>query len=177
MEPIDIYNSFDLKSAKRAGRNAKLIYNIAKFGRKGLKVNPATVYIDAVISVGEAMSSFYGYQKEKEITTQLDSRLKTLIHTYDNKKVEFIEIEKKLGIDLKSNVDLKHSELKNIREEWITLYKPVYENSMTYLSYLKDKLEIIRVEYPNSDRIKTIELKFSEAIEAHISATLFIIGG
>jgi len=177
MELIDIYNSFDFKSAKRAGRNARLIYNIAKFGRKGLKINPATVYIDAVISVGEAISAFYGYQKAKEITKQLDGRLKTLRHTYKNKELKFNEIEKRLGIDLNSNVELKHRELENAREEWITLYKPVYENSKKYLSYLKKKVESIRVEYPSSDKIKNIEEKFSEAIEAHISATLFIIGG
>lgn len=177
MEPIDIYNSFNIGSAKRVGRNAKLIYNVAKFGRKGLKVNPATVYIDAVISVGEAISAFYGYQKAKEITTQLNSQLDTLRVAYQNKTVEFKEIEKRLGLDLESDKKLRQQELEDIRKKWITIYKPVYENSLRYLFNLKENLSKIRLEYPHCDRVKDIENKFSEAVEAHVSATLFIIGG
>ncbi len=72
MKSIDIYNSFEFDQVNRVGRNAKLIFNFAKFGRKGIsKVNPTTVYIDAVISVGESIVSFYQYQKAKEITEQL----------------------------------------------------------------------------------------------------------
>jgi hypothetical protein len=65
METIDIYNSFKMDIAKKIGRNAKLIYNFSRYRSKAItKINPTTVYIDAIIS-------FYEYQKAKEITTQL----------------------------------------------------------------------------------------------------------
>lgn len=176
MEPIDIYNSFDKKRAQRIGRNAKIIYNVAKFGRKGLKVNPATVYFDAVISVGEAVVAFYQYQQAKEITKQLQIELKTLRHQISNKQLEFEAMEKTLNIDLTSKVKLNKIELDNIKEKWTTHYKPIYEYSKKYLFTIKKKLEIIRKEYPDSEQLQQLEIKFKEAISSHISASLFIIG-
>jgi hypothetical protein len=175
MEPIDIYNSFDKKRAQRIGRNAKIIYKVAKFGRKGLKANPATVYVDAVISVGEAVVAFYQYQQAKEITKQLKVELKTLRHQISNKQKEFEAIENTLNIDLTSKVELNKKELDNIKEKWTTHYKPIYEYSKKYLFRIKKKLEIIRKEYPDSEQLQQLEIKFKEAIESHISASLFII--
>lgn len=177
MEPIDIYNSFDKNTAQRIGRNAKIIYNISKYGRKGLKVNPATVYLDAVISVGEAVVAFYQYQQAKEITKQLNIELDTLKHQYSNKQKEFKEIESRLRIDLNLKVELNKKELEQIRKKWTTTFKAVYDYSQKYLYSVKNRLVNIRNEYPNSERIQSLELKYKEAIESHISASLFIIGG
>ena len=46
-----------------------------------------------------------------------------------------------------------------------------------YLFQLKERLTKIRTEYPDSERIDDIEIKYAQAVEIHISATLFIIGG
>ncbi len=178
MEPIDIYNSFEMDKAKKIGRNAKIIYNFAKYGSKGLtKINPATVYIDAVISVGEAVVSFYQYQNAKEITKQLIMDLDKIKHEFSNKKIEVGVIEKTLKRENKASIELKQKELGDARGNWNTTLKPIYEHSKNYLYKLKENFETIRKEYPSSDRIKDIEKKYKEALEANISATLFIIGG
>ncbi len=178
MKPIDIYNSFELDQAKRIGRNAKLIYNVVKFGRKGIsKVNPTTVYIDAVISVGESIVSFYQYQKAKEITKQLRIDLDRIKHEFENKKKELEKREYAIKQDVESNIKLTQKELENAKEKWKTILKPVYEHSKKYLYNCKARLEIIKTEYPASERVQKIEKKYKEAVEAYISATLSIIGG
>lgn len=175
MEPIDIYNSFNKSKARRIGRNARIIYNVSKFGRKGLKVNPATVYFDAVISVGEALVSFYQYQQAKEITKQLQIELDTLKHEILNKQKEFEAIENTFNIELNAEVELNKKKLENIKEKWTNHYKPIYEHSKKYLFRIKNKLDIIRNEYPDSEQLQQIEIKYKEAIEAYLNATLFII--
>jgi len=178
MESIDIYNSFEFNQVKRVGRNAKLIYNFAKFGRKGIsKINPTTVYIDAVISVGESIVSFYQYQKAKEITKQLTIDLNKIKHEFENKKKEFKEREYTIKQNAKANIKLTQKELEDAKEKWGTILKTVYEHSKKYLYDCKARLENIRTEYPASDRIKEIEKKYKDATEAYINATLSIIGG
>lgn len=178
MESIDIYNSFDMNRARRIGRNAKLIYNFSRYGSKAITVvNPATVYIDAIISVGEAVVSFYEYQKSKEITNQLRLELEEVRKKFNNKKIELKKIEENIKRESELNVKEIQKELKNSREEWNDSFKPIYEYSKKYLYRCKERLEKIKKEYPDSEQIKDIEKKYYDAIEANINATLFIIGG
>ena len=178
MESIDIYNSFDMNRAKRIGRNAKLIYSFSRYGSKAIaKVNPATVYIDAIISIGEAVVSFYEYQRAKEITTQLRSELEEVKKKFDNMKIELKKIEEAIRKENEFNIKEIQKGLKNSQQEWNDIFKPIYEHSKKYLYQCKERLEKIKKEYPDSERIKDIERKYQEAIEANITATLFIIGG
>lgn len=178
MESIDIYNSFDMNRARRIGRNAKLIYNVSRYGSKAIAaVNPATACIDAIISVGDAVVSFYEYQRAKEITTQLNSELEEIKKKFNNKKIELKKFEDTIRIESELNVKEIKRELKNSKDEWNDIFKPIYEHSKKYLYQCKERLEKIKKEYPDSERIKDIERKYQEAIEANINATLFIIGG
>jgi ElaB/YqjD/DUF883 family membrane-anchored ribosome-binding protein len=178
MESIDIYNSFDMNRARRIGRNAKLIYNFSRYGSKAIaKTNPATVYIDAIISVGEAVVSFYEYKRAKEITAQLLFELEEVKKKFENNKIELKKIEEVTRKQNEFNIKEIQKELKNSKDEWNDIFKPIYEHSKKYLYQCKERLEKIKKEYPDSDRIKDIERKYQEAIEAHITATLFIIGG
>src|SRR5690606_24817331 len=101
----------------------------------------------------------------KEITKQLQIELKTLKHQLSTKQKEFEAIQKTLNIDLTSEVILKKSELNNIREKWITNFSPIYEHSKKYLYDLKEKIETIRKDYPNSEQIQKIEIKYKERSE------------
>ncbi len=178
MESIDIYNSFDMNRARRIGRNAKLIYNFSRYGSKAVTaVNPATACIDAIISVGDAVVSFYEYQRVKEITTQLNFELEEVKKRFNNKKIELKKIEENIKKESELNVKEIKREIKNSKDEWNEIFKPIYEHSKKYLYQCKERLEKIKKEYPDSERIKDIEKKYQEAIEANINATLFIIGG
>lgn len=179
MESIDIYNSFDMYRARRIGRNAKLIYNFSRYGSKAIAaVNPATAFIDAIISVGDAVVSFYEYQRAKEITTQLNSELEEIKKKFNNKKIELKKVEYTIRVEGELNMKEIKNELKNSKDKWNYNFKPIYENSIKYMCQCKERLEEIKKQYPDSkERIKDIERKYQEAIEANINATLFMIGG
>ncbi len=178
MEPIDIYNSYDPEQAKCIGRNVRILYNFAKFGRKGItKINPVTVYVDAIISVGEAVIAFYKLKEAKEVTKRLEMDLEVIKKAFNNKKKEIEEIEKNYIQELKSNKELIKRQLEIDREKWNQNLQPIYKQSKKYLEFLKQKYYEIKREYPHSVEAKDIENKLMDAIKANLNITIQIIGG
>lgn len=71
---IDSYLNDDaFKFAERSYKAGKIIRMV----RKGGKVNPALIWVEAFISVGEAAVAYMNYKKEEAINERLKEELKT----------------------------------------------------------------------------------------------------
>ena len=78
MKTIEIFSSFSMHMASDP-RIQKYGLILARGGLKGLgKVNPAVVWVDAAISVCEAVFAYYQYAAEKEVTKRLKIETRVL---------------------------------------------------------------------------------------------------
>ena len=113
-------NRFDTQSFNRCYRNAKIIYDISKYGAKGLsKVNPVLVFIDTTISLGELYDSYIKYNQVKERNKQLESELNTLKHEFSNLLKELNLDKEKLKYQLETEFTLLEKKLENNRIEYV----------------------------------------------------------
>lgn len=173
METIEIFNSTDFNRAKRVYRNSKVL---SKIIRRGGKVNPVTVYVDAIISVCEAVQAFCEYQQEKEKTQQLEFELRAVREEYKNHE----EIMKIIEQTLDNKIDGEEKIIKQklrLEREVLKNHKSIYDQNVKFMRLLKLRLEEFRKEYPYSEQIKDLEKKYLESVTANITASLSIIGG
>jgi len=174
MRTIDRFN---VNNIKRVERNAKIIYQFAKYGSKGLsKVNPTLVFIDAVVSLGELYVSYSKYRQVQEQNKQLEIEIETLSHQLNNLKKELDLKENKLKEEMSKKSDIIEQYLKNNRATNATLRK-AYNSSKKYFFKMKKEVEKYRNEYPFSEETKKIEELYYETLTAYTETTLTYIGG
>jgi predicted RNase H-like nuclease (RuvC/YqgF family) len=174
MRTIDRFN---INNIKRVKRNAKIIYQFARYGSKGLsKVNPTLVFIDAVVSLGELYVSYSKYRQVQEQNRQLEIEIETLSHQLNNLKKELDLKEKKLKEELNRKSDIIEQNLENNRINHTTLQK-AYHSSEKYFFKMKKEIEKYRKKYPFSEETKKIEELYYETLTTYTETTLTYIGG
>lgn len=170
-------NRFDTQSFNRCYRNAKIIYDISKYGAKGLsKVNPVLVFIDTAISLGELYDSYIKYNQVKERNKQLESELDTLKHEFSNLLKELNLDKEKLKYQLETEFTLFEKRLENNRIEYEPL-KKAYILAFNYFKSMKFEIEAYRKDFTYAKETKEIEKKYYETIEAYSKVSLEYIGG
>jgi len=174
-------NIFDTEinaiKAQRIGRNAKIIYTVGKYGTKGLKnINPALVFIDAAISLGELVISYSNYKKSLEITKQLEIELNTLRHSYKNLLISLQLDENKYKENLKNNVEKIAKELLSNRVEYEKLVL-IYQHSYRFTINFKNRINELRSSNMYDKEMQKIEEMYFETISKYTECTLEIIGG
>lgn len=168
---------FNIKQFNRVSRNTKIIYQLTKYGSKGLsKVNPILVFIDAVVSLGELFVSYSNYRQIKEQNRQLEIEIRTLTKEFNNFKRSLEINEEKFRYELKQKSNLIEKKLKSNRQNNEAL-KKVYKYSKQY--FLKMKIEVIKYKkyFPYSKETKEIEKKYYEVLNLYVNTTLEVTGG
>lgn len=170
-------SGFEKGKASRVTRNAEILYKFARHGSKGIsKVNPVMIYSDAVISVVDAIVSFNGYQRAKEVTKQLEIELICIKNEYENIKKQCQIIFDNCKIEQQMKNLLINEELKKNREEFNNI-KQIFEKSGQHLEFIKKIVEETRRNFANNDKVREMENKYWAALSARIDASLIIIGG
>jgi len=174
MRNVDRFNT---KQFNRIRRNTKIIYQVTKYGSKGLsKINPTLVFIDAVVSIGELFVSYSNYRQIKEQNKQLEIEIQTLIKEFNNFKKSLKLKEEKFRYELKKNSHLIENELRNNRQKYEILNK-VYQHSKEYFFKMRIEVGKYKKEFPYSKETMEIEKKYYEALDLYVNTTLDAIGG
>ncbi|WP_298444769.1 hypothetical protein [uncultured Ferrimonas sp.] len=97
MKTVDLFqfNQLDIGSARqmRMMKNGKTAVQLVRVGAKG--VNPVAVWVDAAISVADAINSYCKLQRAREITQQLQAQKRSLEHQLRNAS-KALEIDQNL---------------------------------------------------------------------------------
>lgn len=174
MRTIDRFNA---QHANRVYRSSKVIYQFAKYGSKGVsKVNPALVFIDTVVSLGELFISYSQYRQAKEQNKQLEIQIETLRTEFSNLKKSLQIDEDKFKIELENSGALIEMRLKNNRLSSEMLRK-AYTLAQTHFIMIKTEVEQYKREYPYSKATQKIEEQYYEALTAYTKTSLEFIGG
>ncbi|HOV91205.1 MAG TPA: hypothetical protein PKW07_10915 [Syntrophorhabdaceae bacterium] len=164
-------------SIKRVGRNVRVIFNVTRYGSKALsKINPVTVYLDAVVSVSEAITAYFNYRKAVERTKQLALELEACMTEFLNLKAEYEERLKTEKTKLDIHTQMIKAEI-DIRMENHDVLKHIYEQSGRYLEFIQRIIAEQKRNYMYEDELRNLEKKYVEAIHARIEITMRILGG
>jgi hypothetical protein len=176
VKTIDIFGTDDTKRTQRIYRNSKILYSFAKVGAKGLsKINPVTVYADAIISIGDAIYSYLNYRGSVEYTKQLEIKLDAIKHEYNNILIELeLQIENKKS-ELSGSRDEIESKLE-LKKADFAILKKIYDSAKENFVYFQEIIKVIRQNQRNND-LKRIETLYYDALQSSISASIAIIGG
>ncbi|WP_367109148.1 hypothetical protein [uncultured Psychrobacter sp.] len=174
MKNIDRFN---MGQAVRVQRCSKIIYYGAKYGAKGIsKVNPALVFIDAVISLADLFVSYSAYRQVKEQNKQLMSQIETLKHEFKNLRKELDLSEEKYRYQLEKDRRLIQQKLENNKQNLAAL-KLAYEHARDYFMKMKEEVEYYRKELPFAKETREIVSKYHEVVTIYVSISLEYVGG
>jgi len=169
--------SSDYSRVMRVSRNVRLIYGITRFGSKAFtKVNPAMVYIDAFLSVVDAVDSYFTYKKAVEQTKQLTLQLEAYESELEALKIQLNKIyeTEKQSLELhKEQIERKIE----IQKEEDELMKKLYDQSGKHLELIGNLLQEIKKHYLSDEQLREIENKYYEALHARLEITIKILGG
>jgi len=171
MRDVDIFDSI---SFFRIYRNSRVIYQFFKYGAKGVsKINPAIVFIDAAVALGELFISYSNYRQIREQNRQLEIEINTLKKELKNLKEILRLKEESFKYELEKNIQLIEKELRNNRQNYEFFLK-LYEMARNSFLNLKDMVEYFRKEYPYSKETKKLEKMYYETLNKYVEATLKI---
>jgi hypothetical protein len=170
-------NRFDVAQYSRISRNSKIIYQLAKYGSKGLsKVNPTLVFIDAVVSLGELFIAYSEYRQVREQNKRLEIEIKVLKKELKNFQKSLELHEQKMELELAHNAELIERRLRNNREA-MREYKGIYKLAKESFFMMKETLQKYQKELPNSQATRDVEKQYQEALIAYTEISLQYIGG
>ncbi len=164
-------------SIMRVARNVKVIYSVARLGSRVVtKINLATVYFDAVISVFDAVDKYFDYKRAVEKTKQLQLELSAYKREFENLKAQYEEMLQTEAYMIDMHQKEMDERIKVQREDQKVL-KMIYEQTGIHLEMIKTLILDARKNYMYDDEMRSLEKKYHEAIHARMEITLQIIGG
>ncbi len=168
---------FSVKEVSRISRNAKIIYQFGKYGAKGVtKINPALVFVDAVVSLGELFVAYANYKKIKEQNKQLEIEIKTLKKEFQNFKRGLELEDEKFRYELEQNEQYIEKVLRNNAQQYEILNRS-YKYAKNYFLEIKDEFLKYKKEFPFSRETQELEKKYYEVLTLYTQTSLEVIGG
>lgn len=164
-------------SIRRVARNVKVIYSVTRYGSRALtKINPVTVYFDAILSVFEAATAYANYRRAVEQTKQLALELETCQKEFENLKAQYEELLETERVKIERHIKKIKAEI-DVQRERQSAFKMVYEQTGKHLEMIKRLIIEQRKNYMYDDDIRDLEKKYVEAIHVRMEIAIQIIGG